>query len=95
MTDTKETPEYRQGSQKLTVTDRKNLEITGVEDVISFDETGAVIRTSLGVLAVDGENIRVSKLDVSGGDVVIGGKINGMFWSEESGGKGRIKRLLR
>ena len=81
--------------QKLLMIDRKVMNITGVEDVVSFDETGAVLRTTLGMLAVDGEELHVVKLDLAGGAVVIEGKINGLFYSEAGGAKSRAKRLFR
>ena len=37
--------------QKLIITDRKILDLTGVTDVVSFDETGAVLKTDMGTLA--------------------------------------------
>lgn len=36
--------------QKLIITDRKILDLTGVTDVVSFDETGAVLKTDMGTL---------------------------------------------
>ena len=84
------TPE--DGKQKLTLLDRRALELSGIEDVISFDETGAVLRTTLGMLAVDGAELHVVKLDLSGGSIYIEGKVNGLFFSEAKGGKSRSRR---
>ncbi len=81
--------------QKLLILDRKIMNISGVLDVVSFDETGAVLRTSLGTLTIDGEELHVVKLDLGNGSVVIEGKINGIFYSEAGGAKNRAKRLFR
>lgn len=80
-------------SHRLLLLDRQALELCGVEDVVSFDETGAVLRTTLGMLAVDGEGLHVVRLDLAGGSLQIEGKVNGLFFSEaKGGGKGRSRR---
>ena len=40
---------------KLTLQERKSLTMTGVAEVISFDESLVVLNTSLGVLTVQGQ----------------------------------------
>ena len=88
----KQTPE--KDTQRLCLIDRAALELSGVEDVVSFDETGAVLRTTLGMLAVDGEALHVVRLDLAGGSIYIEGKVNGLFFSEaKGGGKGRSRRV--
>ena len=93
MTDKNTSPEMT--GQKLIITDRKVLDLTGVTDVVSFDETGAVLRTGLGTLAVDGEELHVTRLDLANGSIIFTGKINGLFYTENGGAKNRAKRLFR
>lgn len=81
--------------QRLIIIDRKSMELTGVEDVISFDENGAVLKTCAGTLAVDGEGLHVTRLDLDGGVILFDGKINGLFYSEVGGVKNKTKRLFR
>lgn len=81
--------------QKLVITDRKVLDLTGVTDVVSFDETGAVLRTDMGILAVDGEGLHVTKLELANGIIIFTGKINGLLYTDSSGAKTRAKRLFR
>lgn len=79
----------------VNLTDRKLLSITGAEDVISFDENSVVMRTSQGVMTVDGEELRIVKLNAdyvpaqsgsggNGGGIIIEGKIGGIFYVDES-----------
>ena len=82
------------GGQRLLLRDRSELEVTGVEDVVSFDEAGAVLKTDLGLLAVDGEGLHVVKLDLAGGVLVIEGKVGGLYYSD-GGPKKNGKRLFR
>ncbi|MGL5575299.1 MAG: sporulation protein YabP [Sarcina sp.] len=59
----------------LSLDDRKKLEITGVIEVISFDDRQINLNTNLGGLNITGDNLKVNKLDVQNGDVVITGCI--------------------
>lgn len=82
-------------TQRLLLTDRKALHLTGILDVESFDETGTVLKISDGILAVEGEGLHVVKLDLSSGEVSIDGKINGIFYSDSGSAKSRGKRLFK
>ena len=67
---------------KLILTDRERLEMSGVIDVTSFDEEHALIKTESGMLAVDGEGLHVTSLDLGHGNISFEGKINGLFFSD-------------
>ncbi|MGL4762772.1 MAG: sporulation protein YabP [Sarcina sp.] len=59
----------------LSLENRKKLSLTGVLEVISFDDQEINLNTNLGGLNITGENLKVNKLDVQNGDVVITGCI--------------------
>lgn len=80
---------------KLIILARKTISLNGVLDVLNFDESNAMLRTTLGTLVIDGEELHFVKLDLESGAVVINGKINAIFYSEAGGSKGKTKRLLR
>ena len=61
---------------------RNGLEIKGVSDVVSFDEGGVVMETACGSMAVEGEGLHVTVLDMVNGRVCIEGKINGVYYFE-------------
>lgn len=81
-------------SQKLILSDRQSLEVGGVTDVVSFDESGAVLKTVNGTLMIDGEELHVTKLDIGNGNVSVEGKVNGLFFSDGGDRKGR-KRIFK
>ena len=56
---------------------RDGIEIEGVCDVTTFDEEGVSLDTSCGRMAVEGENLHVTVLNITDGRVVIEGRING------------------
>lgn len=62
---------------------RNGMYIDGVSDVISFDESGVALLTSCGNMAVEGENLHVTVLNISDGIVELSGKINGLYYFED------------
>jgi len=82
--------------QNVTLLDRRMINITGVEDVVSFDENSVVMQTVLGLLTVDGEELHIIRLNTEGkespsgeGGVMIEGKIAGVFYVDDAlSGKG-------
>ena len=63
---------------------REGIVITGVLDVISFDDSVVIMETSCGSLAVEGEELHVTVLNVADGKVDIDGKINGVYYFDNS-----------
>ena len=47
---------------KLTLNERKQLTVTGVTEVISFDETAVIARTEYGTLVVQGQDLQLKTL---------------------------------
>lgn len=72
---------------KLTLNERKSLTMTGVTEVISFDDSTVVLTTVLGNLEIQGENLKLKTLSLDGGQVAVDGKIFSMVYDEpQSGG---------
>lgn len=55
---------------------RKNISITGVFEVLSFDEEKVTLNTVLQKLEIVGNNLKISKLDLKNGEINITGNIN-------------------
>jgi sporulation protein YabP len=82
----------------LIIENRKKIAITGVEEVISFNEEVIILNTNLGNLTVKGSELKMNKLDVQNGDMMITGKINSLTYtgSERSKDKESIfSKLFR
>lgn len=69
--------------QNLILENREKLSISGVLDVMSFDDQVVILETELGLLTVKGENLRINKLSIDTSEVIIEGKIAYMAYSEE------------
>lgn len=71
-------------AQMIHISERKNLTVTGVEDVQSFDEESIILKTNLGMLAVDGKALHITHLSVETGELYIEGEIGGVVFFEPS-----------
>ena len=71
--------------QNLVLENRNKLSISGVIDVLSFDDQVIIIETELGLLTVKGENIKINKLSIDTSDVIVEGEINSLVYSEHHG----------
>ena len=87
------------GAEKndILVRSRKHIDVTGVRDVVSFDDRSVVMITSGGDMAVEGEELKIGVLDTEKGVVSVDGKINAVIYYDiEGGGKrglfGKSKR---
>lgn len=79
---------------KLTLNQREDLSVTGVSEVVSFDETAVVLKTHLGTLVVQGEGLVLKTLSVEGGQVSVSGHIGSLIY-EEPRSEGFFRRLFR
>ena len=61
---------------------REGIKIDGVVDVVSFDERGVALETVVGNMAVEGEGLHVTVLNITDGKVEIDGRINGIYYYE-------------
>ncbi len=74
-------------NQNVIVENRKRLTLTGVKDVLSFDDETVALDTVLGKLTVKGTGLHIANFDVSTGELIAEGKLYALIYSaEESGG---------
>lgn len=88
------TAENIQLPHKLTLNERKNLTMTGVTEVVSFDDTAVVLRTALGILTVQGRELRLKTLSAEGGRVAVTGEIGALVYEEPREPGGWLRRLF-
>lgn len=80
---------------KLTLNERRQLTMTGVTEVISFDETAIVLRTGLGVLLVQGQDLKLKTLSLDGGQVAVDGTVAALSYEEPRQRGSWASRLFR
>ena len=74
-------------NQNIYLENREKLNISGVKDVLSFDDQMVILETELGLLTVKGENLRINRLSIDTLDVSIDGTINTLIYSDNSSEK--------
>lgn len=67
---------------KLTLQERSSLSMTGVTEVVSFDEGTVILHTELGTLVVQGQNLQLKTLSTDGGQVAVEGKVSALIYEE-------------
>lgn len=71
---------------KLTLNERKSLTMTGVTEVVTFDERAVILRTALGTLVVQGKDLQLKTLSPEGGQVSVLGTVTALIYEEPKNG---------
>ncbi len=78
----------------LSLDERKRLTMTGVREVLSFDDTMVELQTDLGTLLVQGSGLKLKNLSVDGGQVAVDGQVDALHYQEPRAPGGWFRRLL-
>ncbi|MGN1300698.1 MAG: sporulation protein YabP [Clostridia bacterium] len=86
MEDRKNLPQNNNSNvvQNLILENREKLTITGVVDVLSFDDQIVIVETQLGLLTIKGEDLRINKLSLDSLEVIIEGQIFNLGYSDDN-----------
>lgn len=71
---------------KLNINARKTANITGVNDVLSFDAGEVLLQTEQGILMIRGSELHVNRLTLEKGEVDIDGRIDSFTYSDTANG---------
>ena len=84
---------------KLTMVNRSSCTITGLQDVVSFDENQIVLDTDMGLLTMKGKDLHVSRLTLEKGEVDVDGTIGSLVYSSNEAyrrsGASLLSRLFK
>ena len=75
--------------------DRKHLTVSGVEDVVSFDENEITLETSLGSLVIRGADLKLGKVSTETGDAAVEGSIRELGYQETAQSGSLWARLFK
>jgi len=81
-------------NHNISITQRKNINITGVKKIDNFDENEFLLETNMGYLLIKGEGLEIIKLDTYQGDVSIKGKIDSLSYIEKENKKQKNESVL-
>ena len=68
--------------QNIVLENREKLNVTGINDILSFDDQVVIVETELGLLTVKGENLRINKLSIDTSEVIVEGDISSLTYSD-------------
>ncbi len=80
-------PQAEQKKHTVSMISRGKLDIDGVIDIIEFDNNIVNIKTNMGLLSVEGENLRIISMSREGGQIFIEGSIDSLFYYDVSSEK--------
>lgn len=86
--------ERMQMPHRLALDNRKQLTVTGVTEVVSFDENAIMLRTGQGDLLIQGSGLQLRQLSLEGGQVAVDGSVAAMVYEEPRPVGGWLRRLL-
>ena len=78
----------------VSMDDRGRLNVTGVDDVESFDEATIVMNTSQGNLIVRGSGLHIGKISLDVGEIKVEGMITDLNYEEKAHTGGFWSRLF-
>lgn len=82
-------------NHNIIVEDRKKMTLTGVKDVLSFDEETVVLDTSLGRLTIKGAGLHIINFDTKSGDLSAEGRLYALVYTTEEKSGGFFSRVFR
>lgn len=79
-------------AHQISLKNRESMEISGVTDVISFDEQSIVLSTLCGNMVIDGLSLHIHVLTLEQGVVTLDGKIDSVTYYEKATAETEGKR---
>lgn len=84
---------------KIVLQNRSIGNISGIRDVVSFDENQVVLDTDMGLLTIKGKDLHVSRLTVEKGEVDVEGTVDSLVYSSNESlrrsGESLLTRLFK
>ncbi len=64
------------GGHELKITDRREIFLSGIKKITSFDNEEFLMESNMGIILLKGSSLEILRLDTHDGNVKIKGKIN-------------------
>ncbi|MDD5944857.1 MAG: sporulation protein YabP [Clostridia bacterium] len=74
---------------RIVLEERERLSLTGVTDVIAFDEESITADTDMGIIVIRGEGLHISRLNLDEGVLQTEGSVDSIEYGDgEASGRG-------
>lgn len=70
-------------THNITINNREDIKMTGIIDVLSFDEELVICQSDIGVLVLKGMNLHVKKLDLDNSILELNGYLTGLQYEQD------------
>lgn len=87
--------ETKQMQHMVTIDNRKRIMLTGIFEVVSSQDKTVICKTSGKIVYISGKELRVSKLTLEDGTLIVDGEIDGLSYKDSSSGKSFLKRVFK
>ena len=90
-------PNEKNVIQNIILENREKLSVSGVLDILTFDEEEITLDTHLGILTVKGSDLKVEKLSLDTGEIVAKGNFDNFSYQRDASPKreGFFKSIFR
>ena len=82
-------------NNNIIIENRKKITLSGIKDVVSFDEETIVLNSTQGKLVIKGIGLHINSFEAETGDLIGDGKINAVVYTVEENGGGFFSRLFK
>ena len=83
------------GESKLILDSRASIVLTGVTDIVSFDDASVYLETTLGGLLIEGSGLHITDYSLEKETLTAEGNINALTYSDANrSGHGFLKRIF-
>ena len=80
----------------LSLENRKKLLLSGVEEIVSFQDEKISLNTVLGNLTIKGSNLHINKINLDSGDLELDGEVYSLEYAEDRPAeRGFFSKLFR
>lgn len=81
---------------EITLSNRSRMSLTGVSDVISFNDSRVDLKTNMGTLVIKGKGLNINKLNTDSGNLDVNGEVQLMeYISRRDKSSGLIGGLFK
>lgn len=74
-------------SHNITIHDRRHSELSGIDDVLSFDDSSISMHSALGDMVMEGEELKIDSFSSEKGILSISGKVIAIYYLESDNRK--------
>ena len=78
----------------LSLDERERLTVTGVSEIVHFDDAAVVMRQDMELLVVRGEDLALRLLEPGAGKVEVRGRIGALSYEQGASKGGFLRRLF-